>query len=316
MRSKQPIATVDTENSQTTPPALDDALIPRTDPVALHPVVQATGLAVADGVSIEILTTGLEQVAQQYFWDRYGRQGSYESSLIEEVSFSAIADAPVTPSRVRDRLIQIAAAAKRVYAGRSRRPQVEKVAVLLERLGYHPDGKPRRYSGKEKSGHGGSERSAVRACLMLAIRRQRSASGAWKSRAHDRSGNAELRAAIQALANFAGDPTQDRRASDLAARAIHDWTQSILPLARGWVAIGQHRHDGDHALDACVLGLVEVFAATFGCQPSSYDPSSAGPYLNLNPWDRFLQASLGSILAPDECPSPEALRSRLRRLMA
>ena len=102
------------------------------DEPAVKTVLAETGPA--PGTTVEELRESLEDIARQHYWNEFNPPDPGGESDV--IRFDEIADASVTPSRLRYRLIAIERSSKRVFAGTSRRPLAEKIAELLERLGY------------------------------------------------------------------------------------------------------------------------------------------------------------------------------------
>ena len=123
--------------------------IPESKPVFDEPAVKAvfaeTGLPLAQGRTIRELGDSLEDIARQHYWNEFHPPDPDRESDI--IRFDAIADASVTPSRLKYRLIAIEQSSKRVFAGSSRRPLAEKLEELLKRLGRHKNGSPMTHSG-------------------------------------------------------------------------------------------------------------------------------------------------------------------------
>ena len=122
---------------------------PKMKPVFDKPAVKAvfaeTGLPLVPGRTIQELWESLEDIARQHYWNEFNPPDPGAEGGV--IRFDAIADASVTPSRLRYRLNAIEQSSKRVFAGRSQRPLAEKIAELLKRLGRHKNGSPMTFSG-------------------------------------------------------------------------------------------------------------------------------------------------------------------------
>jgi hypothetical protein len=107
---------------------------------------------------------------------------------------------------------------------------------------------------------------------------------------------------------------QHQAASISAACSIETWAQWCVPRISLLLANDPARHHGVIALDITLLKLAELYTEAFGKQPSLSRRTERGGASILNPWERFLQAALGYILAPESPPDPSALSARWRRL--
>jgi hypothetical protein len=286
---------------------------PVFDEPAVKTVLAETGLPLAPGTTVEELRENLEDIARQHYWNELTPPASDRKS--DFISFDAVADASVTPSRLRNRLIAIEQSSKRVYAGTSRRPLAEKLAELLERLGRNKNGSPLKHSGTEAIGRGGSERSAVWLCLVPAIKATESPPKGYRPGTDGRPWPSQrLESAIQALVRFIQSPDKGRKDADAAARAIHGWVQRSIPMVEQLVTSNKARHHGNVALDITLSNLDTVYRQAFGKRPSLYRSSAKGSVPEPNAWERFLLAALERILPPENLPSITALGARWRRL--
>ena len=290
---------------------------PETKPVfdesAIKAVLAETGLPLAPGMTIREFWESLENCACQHYWNELIPPDSDRRS--DFISFNAVADASVTPSRLRYRLNAIEQSSKRVFAGTPRRPLAEKLEELLERLGRNKSGFPLKHSGTEAIGHGGSERSAVWLCLVRAITASESPPKGYRPRTDGRPWPSQrLESAIQALVRFIQFPDKGREDADAAARAIHGWVQRSIPMVERLVTSNKARHHGNVALDITISNLDTLYRAAFGKGPSLYRSSAKGSAPKLNAWERFLLAVLERILPPEDLPSITALGARWRRL--
>ena len=140
---------------------VDDAPAPKPvfNNAAVTEILEETGLSLAKGMTTGEFQEALEEVACEHYWNEFTQPAPVSQNSY--ISFDALAGPSVTPSRLKSRLVGIERSAKRVFKGTSRRPFVEKVEELLNRLGRHRNGRPLKFSGTETPGHGGSERSAV-----------------------------------------------------------------------------------------------------------------------------------------------------------
>jgi hypothetical protein len=277
------------------------------DEAAVVAVIKETDLPLVKGMTESKLRSSLEKVASQYCWDEL--VSPVTSGAHDSTGFDEIADSSVTPSRLLDRLVGIERSAKRIFAGKSRRPLAEKVAEILERLGYDGNGKAMRHSGTEGSGHGGSERSAVWHCMIAAINateyppkpyRPKMGARPWASQ--------RLAGAIQLLGRFVSAPSQDREEVERTARAIHEWAQIAVKRIKKMLVQSKVRHHGNAALDGALTNLAKVYKAAFGKRPSLYRSGASA-----NPWIRFAEAALTLILAPGKPPTTRAIEARWRR---
>lgn len=137
------------------------------DEQAITSVLDAASLCLAQPSASADFQSRLNDIAAAYYWNLLTPSSRTRGG--PSFDLDAVADASVSPSRLNNRLISIKRAAKRVQAAKSRHPLSARVAELLDRLGYNKAGKPKRHSGTEKSGHGGSERSSVWLCLVRAV---------------------------------------------------------------------------------------------------------------------------------------------------
>lgn len=290
---------------------------PDPQPVFDEPAVQAilneTGLPLARGQKRQSLQEELERIALEYYWEEFsasevGRQSG-------GISFDVLADSSVTPSRLKKRLEQIERSAKRVFAGASKRPLVDKVEELLKRLGVDRGGRLLRISGTELLGHGGSERSAVRFCLVRAITAIESPPQGYRSNILDRPwASQRFDDAVQALITFAKHPEHSREYADEVAHDIHHWAGRSIEDVQGFLAPNMARHKGEVALDLTLRELAETYKTAFDENPPVYWSSSRGGASPPNPWIRFVQAVLKRILEPEEPPSISAIEARWRHL--
>lgn len=290
---------------------------PKMKPVFDKPAVKAvfaeTGLPLVPGRTIQELWESLEDIARQHYWNEFNPPDSGGES--DFISFNAVADASVTPSRLRNRLIAIEQSSKRVFAGRSQRPLAEKIAELLKRLGRHKNGSPMTFSGTEATGHGGSERSAVWLCLVRAIPATEPPPKGYRPGTDGRPWPSQrLESAIQALVRFIQSPNKGRKDADAAARAIHGWVQRSIPMVERLVTSNKARRHGNVALDITLSNLDTVYRKAFGKGPSLYRSSAKGSEPKPNAWERFLLAVLERVLPPEDLPSITALGARWRRL--
>ena len=286
---------------------------PVFDEPAVKTVLAGTGLPLAPGTTVEELRESLEDIARQHYWNEFNPPDPGGESDV--IRFDAIADASVTPSRLRYRLNAIEQSSKRVFAGRSRRPLAEKLEELLERLGRNKSGSPLKHSGTEEIGRGGSERSAVWLCLVRAITATEPPPKGYRPGTDGRPWPSQrLESAIQALIRFIQSPDKGRKDADAAARAIHGWVQRSIPLVERLVTSNMARHHGNVALDNTLSNLDTVYRKAFGKRPSLYRSSAKGSAPKPNAGEQFLLAVLERILPPEELPSIKALGARWRRL--
>ncbi len=291
--------------------------IPESKPVFDEPAVKAvfaeTGLPLAQGRTIRELGDSLEDIARQHYWNEFHPPDPDRESDI--IRFDAIADASVTPSRLKYRLIAIEQSSKRVFAGSSRRPLAEKLEQLLKRLGRHKNGSPMTLSGTEATGHGGSERSAVWLCLIRAVAATEAPPKGYRPGTDGRPWTSQrLESDIQALVGLIQSPDKGRKYADAAARAIHGWARRSIPIVGRLVTSNRARHHGNVALDITLSNLGTEYGKAFGKNPSLYRSSSQGHLRIPNAWLRFLLAVLERVLPPKELPSLTALDERWRRL--
>ena len=290
---------------------------PETKPVFDEPAVKTvlaeTGLPLAPGTTVEELRESLEDIARQHYWNEFNPPDPGGEGGV--IRFDAIADASVTPSRLRYRLNAIEQSSKRVFAGTPWRPLAEKLEELLERLGRNKSGFPLKHSGTEAIGHGGSERSAVWLCLIRAITATESPPKGYRPRTDGRPWPSQrLESAIQALVRFIQFPDKGREDADAAARAIHGWVRRSIPMVGPLVTSNMARHHGNVALDITLSKLGTVYRKAFGRRPSLYRSSAKGSAPKPNAWERFLLAVLERVLPPEDLPSIRALGARWRRL--
>lgn len=276
-------------------------------------ILEETGLPLAQGRTLHYLQESLEGVALEHYWHEFTPP---ESNREDVISFDALADSSVTPSRLRNRLVAIERSSKRVFSGTSRRPLVDKIVELLNRLGRNRKGLALKYSGTETPGHGGSERSAVWLCLVRAINANETPPQGYRSNTQDRPwASQRLEGAIQALVGFVQFPDQGRKDADEAARAIHGWVRWSIPLVEKLLASNMVRHKGKVALDITLANLARIYQDAFKKKPSLYKSAVKSGASSSNSWGLFLHAVLKRILSPDNLPSTTALQARWRRLI-
>ena len=286
---------------------------PVFDEPAVKTVLAKTALPLAPGTTVEELRESLEDIARQHYWNEINPPDPGGEGGV--IRFDAIADASVTPSRLRYRLNAIEQSSKRVFAGTPRRPLAEKLEELLERLGRNKSGFPLKHSGTEAIGHGGSERSAVWLCLVRAITASDSPPQGYRPGTDGRPWPSQrLESAIQALVRFIQSPDKGREDADAAARAIHGWAQRSIPMVERLVTSNMARHQGNDALDITLSNLDTVYREAFGKRPSLYRSSAKGSVPKPNAWENFLLAVLERVRPPEDLPSITALGARWRRL--
>ena len=286
---------------------------PTFDEAAVETVLKETGLPLAKARTPRLLKDGLNEIALDYYWEAAIPP---DAGLVDTLfTFSALADSSVTPSRLKNRLVGIVRSSKRVFSGTSRRPFVEKIAELLNRLGYSPDGRPLKYRGTEIKKRGGSERSAVWLCLIGAIQTTERPRRGYRSRLNERPwASLRLRETIDALS--AGIQSSDYGKDDTcaAARSIHAWAEWSLPRIKSLLNPHHARHRGEVALDITLLKLGALYISVFDKRPSLSRRVMKDAGSIPNSWENFLQAVLPYILSPDSPPESSALRARWRRL--
>lgn len=276
-------------------------------------ILEETGLPLAKGKTPHYLQLSLEDVALEYYWHEFTPP---KPNREEDISFDTLADSSVTPSRLRNRLVAIERSSKRVFSGTSRRPLVDKIVELLNRLGRNRKGLALKYSGTEMPGHGGSERSAVRLCLVRAINANEAPPQGYRSNTQDRPwASQRLEGAIQALIGFVQFPDQGRKDADEAARAIHGWVKWSIPLVEKLLASNMLRHKGRVALDITLANLARIYQDAFKKKPSLYKSAPKSGASSSNSWSLFMRAVLKRILSPEDIPPTTALQARWRRLI-
>lgn len=291
--------------------------IPGPKPIFDEPTVAAilkdTGLPRAEGRALHDLRESLEGVALEHYWHESIPPESDRE--IDNISFDALADSSVTPSRLRNRLVAIERSSRRVFSGTSRRPLVAKVVELLNRLGRNRNGRALKYSGSEAPGSGGSESSAVWLCLIRAINANEAPPRGYRSDLRDRPwASQKLEGAIQALVSFIQFPDQGWKEADEAARAIYRWIQWSISRVEKLLASNMVRHKGRVALDITLANLARVYQDVFNKKASLYEAAITGTASSSNSWSHFLRVVLKHILSPDDLPSIKALQARWRRL--
>ena len=283
------------------------------DDAAVRDILAKTGLHMVSGMTAEDLGARLEDLARQHYWHEFTPPGSNQGG--ELISFDAVADASVTPSRLRDRLMGIERSSKRVFSGTSRRPHTEKVEELLGRLGRRKNGKPVAHSGNELDGHSGSERNAVWLSLVRAVRAHQSYPQGYRANPNGRPRQSELlEDAIQALVRCLRSPIEGKRDAVSAARDIHRWVKWCLPLIEEQINPTKSRHVANPALNQTIRCLDDLYKTAFGRNPSLYRSRAKGAGPEPNAWERFLNAALERILSPEEVPPLSALGARWQRL--
>lgn len=289
---------------------------PIFDTPTIEAILTEADLSLAEGSNIPHLQESLEKIAVEHYW-----QQSFPPHRERQsggISFDALADPSVTPSRLKKRLEQITGSSNRVFAGKANRPLAEKIEQLLNHLGRARDGGRLKYSGTEAPGHSGSERAAVWLCLVRAVNvYERPPLGYRSGDLLDRPwASQQFESAIQTLVACIRDPERGREAALEAARAIHRWAGWSVPRVDRLMAPDKKRHKGEFALAGTIRALALVYASAFGEKPSAYKPFTGGAAPRTNPWILFLRAVLGRILGADECPSNSALEARWRRQMS
>ena len=205
---------------------VDDAPAPKPvfNNAAVTEILEETGLSLAKGMTTGEFQEALEEVACEHYWNEFTQPAPVSQNSY--ISFDALAGPSVTPSRLKSRLVGIERSAKRVFKGTSRRPFVEKVEELLNRLGRHRNGRPLKFSGTETPGHGGSERSAVWLCLIRAIYVNEAPPQRYRPKPQDRPwASQKLEDTIQTLVGFARSPDLGRKVTEDAARVLHGWAR-------------------------------------------------------------------------------------------
>jgi hypothetical protein len=290
---------------------------PEAKPVFDDPAVEAvlveTELNLTAKMKIEEFREALEDIARHHYWNEaVPGETSGERGVIQ---LDAIANASVTPSRLRNRLIGIERSSRQIFAGTSRRPLVEKVEELLDQLGRKKNGTPMRISGTETTGHGGSESSTVWLCLIRAVAAAETPPKSYRPGPGSRPWPSQrLEGVIQSLVQFIQSPDTGLNNTDECARALHGWVEWCIPLVEPLVASTKNRHDGNAALNITISKLHTLYGKAFERRPSLYRSSVKGSEAIPNAWERFLRAVLTRILFPVEAPTIAALGARWRRL--
>ena len=213
------------------------------DEQAVRSVLDAASLSLAEPSASADFQSRLNDIAAEYYWNELSPPSRTQGDTPFE--FDAVADASVTPSRLKNRLIAIKRAAKRVQAAKSRHPLSARVAELLDRLGYGKEGKPKRYSGTETTGHGGSERSAVWLCLVRAVSSLERPQQGYRPTLGERPwASQRLQAAINSLAAFLHSPEENRTAALDAASAFHSWAEWSTARLKPLITSDPARHMG------------------------------------------------------------------------
>lgn len=279
----------------------------------VNSLLSKAGVSLPDQASIADLRNRLNEIAEEYYWEEFTPPSRTQRDT--SFKFDAVADASVTPSRLNNRLIAIKRTAKRVQAAKSRCPFNVRVADLLDRLGYNSDGTPKRYSGTEKTGHGGSERSAVWLCLVRAVTALERPRQGYRPRLGKRPwASQRLQGAINSLAAFTHAPEEMRAAALDAASAVHSWAEWSTARLKSLITSDPARHNGLVALDSAILKLAAFYWEAFDRKPSLSHRTGLGGQVVPNSWELFLQAALQRILEPEPVPGLAALEARWRRL--
>lgn len=277
-------------------------------------ILTKTGLPLANGVTCKRFRDRLAQIVQEHFWTEAGAPGSQPTN--NRMPFVSVADAWVTPFRLRNRLVQIEKSAVRVYAGTSRNPQSEKIIELLGRLGFDRTGRRLRHSGTEKEGYAGSESTAIRLCLVRAVMATDSPSQGYRGAPKGRPwASTELDSAIESLVRYVKNPNTGPEKPAEASRAICRWSRWAIRHVKDFISTDMNRHRGNKALDNTLMKLAAAYKKAFGKEPTLYVPFRGGQCADTNEWDRFLQAVLAHIYHPEPPPSEEKLRRRFRHLL-
>jgi hypothetical protein len=283
------------------------------DEQAVKSVLDAASLSLAEPSASAEFQSRLNHIAAEYYWNEFSAPSRTQGDTPFE--FDAVADASVTPSRLNNRLIGIRRGAKRVQAVKSRHPLSARVTELLDRLGYDKEGEPKRYSGTEETGHGGSERSAVWLCLVRAVMSLERPKQGYRPTSGERPwASQRLRAAIDSLAAFLHSPEENHTAALEAASDFHSWAEWSTAKLEPLITSDPARHMGHVALDATILELAALYRKTFDKKPSLSHRIAPGGVVTPNVWQLFLQAVLERVLAPERAPSLSALKERWRRL--
>lgn len=276
-------------------------------------LLNKVGLAPAGQARVVAVQQRLNEIADEYYWEELNQPSRDLNSSYS--IYDSVASGFVTPSGLTKRLIRIERAAKRVQAAKSRHPLRTRIVVLLGRLGYDTQGKPKDSSGTDKTGHGGSGRSALRLCLVRAVLALEQPPKGYRPTFEIPSwASPRLRAEIDSLAAF-DDGREETRAPALdAAKTIRSWAEYANERLTPLINSNPDRHRGQTALDSAILKLADLYREVSGKGPS-LSQKIGHEFENIpNTWERFLHGVLEIILAPGHVPSISALHARWHRL--
>jgi hypothetical protein len=283
------------------------------DRIAIHVILDETALPLVEGETPYSLQKALNQIAGEHYWNEL--RPAEHSGASSAFTFDSVANASVTPSRLRNRLKAIQKSAERVYAGTSRKSVREKLEELLERLGYDENGSPLKRNGTELPEHGGSERRSIWLCLVRAVITMEAPPRRWKSTIGARTWYSQkLEGTLQELARGIVADAEDQKNANAAARAIGGWTKWCIPNIENLIASDKARHRGNTALDTTLLELGALYARAFNAKPSFYIGRPERTANTTEPWERFLLATLKRILRPKPVPTFETLAARWQRI--
>ena len=257
------------------------------DEDAIKVILEETGLPLVAAATTQSLLQNLEEIAREHYWNELSRHEHSENS--GDFTFESVADASVTPSRLRDRLILIKNSAERVFAGTSRRPFSEKLKELLKRLGLDKDGKPLKNRGTKLPGHSGSERAAIWLCLVRAVTATEKPPNGYRRENSDRPWSSQkLGGTIQTLSRCIRSTDDDQKNANAAARAIEQWARWCIPNVEQLVASDKVRHRNNTPLDATLSELAKVYTWAVGKTPSFHLHYSDMIVSDPDPWEGFL----------------------------
>ncbi|MFT5488012.1 MAG: hypothetical protein ACI9JL_004241 [Paracoccaceae bacterium] len=283
------------------------------DKAAIQVILDRTSLPLVGKETPYSLQEALNQIAGEHYWNEL--KPAEHSHTSGAFTFDSVANASVTPSRLRDRLVAVQKSATRVYAGTSRKPVREKLEELLERLGRDKDGSPLKHSGTELPGHGNSERGAIWLCLVRAVLTMEVPPWSWKSTIGARPWYSQkLEGVIQELARGIASEIEDQQNAIAAARTIEGWARWCIKNVERLTAADNDRRRGNTPLGTTLLELGALYARAFDATPSFYIGRPERTANTTEPWEQFLHATLERILQPRPVPTFDALAARWHRL--
>lgn len=282
------------------------------DDEKVRQIVKSVGLPL-DQKAASTLREELEAVGWDYHFTLAA--GPTPQNIGKNQGIQAISGPEIAPFTVRDRLERIKQATERAYANSWSKSE-QQAASLLELLGYRADGKPRLYSGTEKTGHGGSERSAIWLFLVQAVTANERPPRGYRRKPNQRPWTSQrLNTVIEQLVAFCADPSDKQRQESARAEAesLYGWAKWSVRVASGQVKNRNHnRHIGDYAINAIFPELARIYTEAFGQKPTTSIRSERKDGAIQNPWHSFLNEVLERLGVPCNKRTQDGLLHRTR----